>query len=108
MACFFEELIKNQPFFDEHEIALEVLYVDDGSMDKTADEVRKLRERDERVHLLSFSRNFGKEAAMYAGLEHAKGDYVVIMDADLQDPLPCFRRCFRESGRGTIPLPPGG
>ena len=95
VACFFEELIKNQPFFDEHEIALEVLYVDDGSMDKTADEVRKLRERDERVHLLSFSRNFGKEAAMYAGLEHAKGDYVVIMDADLQDPPALLPEMFQ-------------
>ena len=95
VACFFEELIKNQPFFDEHEIALEVLYVDDGSMDKTADEVRKLRERDERVHLLSFSRNFGKEAAMYAGLEHAKGDYVVIMDADLQDPPALLEEMYR-------------
>ena len=48
--------------------------------------MKKLRERDERVHLVSFSRNFGKEAAMFAGLENAGGDYVVIMDVDLQDP----------------------
>ena len=52
----------------------------------TAAEVKKLHEKDERVHLLSFSRNFGKEAAIYAGLNRAKGDYVVIMDSDLQDP----------------------
>ena len=49
-------------------------------------EVKKLREEDERVHLVSFSRNFGKEAAIYAGLQKAKGDLVVMMDGDLQDP----------------------
>lgn len=65
---------------------LELLYVDDGSRDGTVKEVKKLIQRDKRVHLLSFSRNFGKEAAMYAGLENATGDYVVLMDVDLQDP----------------------
>lgn len=83
---FYEELMKNKSFFAETEIDLELLYVDDGSTDKTALEVKKLHEKDPRVHLVSFSRNFGKEAAIYAGLENAKGDYVVIMDADLQDP----------------------
>lgn len=83
---FYEALLKNQAFFDENEIALEILYVDDGSGDGTAAEVKRLREKDERVHLVSFSRNFGKEAAMYAGLENVKGDYVVLMDVDLQDP----------------------
>lgn len=83
---FYEEFIKNAPFLKEKDIAWEILYVDDGSKDHTAAEVKKLRESDERVHLLSFSRNFGKEAAMYAGMEKSKGDYVVIMDVDLQDP----------------------
>ena len=83
---FYEELMKNESFFREKEIELEVLFIDDGSADGTVQEVRKLRERDERVHYVSFSRNFGKEAAMFAGLEHSKGDYVVLMDADLQDP----------------------
>ena len=83
---FYEALLKNQAFFDENEIALEILYVDDGSGDGTAAEVKRLREKDERVHLVSFSRNFGKEAAMFAGLENAKGEYVVLMDVDLQDP----------------------
>ena len=86
VALFYEELIKNQPFFTEEGIELELLYVDDGSRDKTVAEVKKLREKDERVHLVSFSRNFGKEAAMFAGLEAANGDYVVLMDADMQDP----------------------
>ena len=83
---FYEEFIKNESFLKEKEIVWELLYVDDGSKDNTVAEVKKLRESDERVHLLSFSRNFGKEAAMYAGMEKSKGDYVVIMDVDLQDP----------------------
>ncbi len=86
VALFYEELIKNDAFFSEKELELELIYIDDGSRDKTIAEVKKLRERDERVHLVSFSRNFGKEAAMFAGLEAANGDYVVIMDVDLQDP----------------------
>ena len=86
IADFYEELFKNASFFKEKEIEVEVLYIDDGSKDKTAAEVRALHEKDERVHLLSFSRNFGKEAAIYAGLKKSKGDLVVLMDADLQDP----------------------
>lgn len=83
---FYEELFRNAPFFKEKEIEVELLYIDDGSKDRTAEEVKKLRSEDERVHLLSFSRNFGKEAAIYAGLQKSRGDYVVLMDVDLQDP----------------------
>lgn len=83
---FYEELMKNSPFFEKEGLEVEILYIDDGSKDGTVPAVRKLRETDERVHLVSFSRNFGKEAALYAGLEKSKGDYVVVMDADLQDP----------------------
>lgn len=86
VALFYEELMKNDAFFKDKNIEIELLYIDDGSKDRTVEEVKKLRERDERVHLISFSRNFGKEAAMYAGLEKSKGDYVVLMDVDLQDP----------------------
>ena len=64
----------------------EIIFVDDGSSDKTLEEVKELSEKDKCVHYVSFSRNFGKEAAMYAGLKKATGDYVVIMDVDLQDP----------------------
>lgn len=67
-------------------VDLEFLFVDDGSKDKTLEVFRTLSKKDERVHYVSFSRNFGKEAGIYAGLEHSHGDYVVIMDADLQDP----------------------
>ncbi len=62
------------------------VFVDDGSGDGTLRVLRGLREKDERCGYVSFSRNFGKEAAMYAGLQHAKGDYVAVMDVDLQDP----------------------
>ena len=78
--------MKNESFFEKKNIELEFLYIDDGSRDKTPLMVKELRENDERVRLISFSRNFGKESAMFAGLEKSKGDYVVIMDVDLQDP----------------------
>ena len=67
-------------------VSFEFIFVDDGSNDETVSVVKALREQDQRVKFVSFSRNFGKEAAMYAGLQKAKGDFVVIMDADLQDP----------------------
>jgi len=69
-------------------VRFELIFVNDGSKDGTLGVLRGLKEHDGkgRVRYLSFSRNFGKEAAMYAGLENAKGDFVAIMDADLQDP----------------------
>ena len=66
--------------------ALTMLFVNDGSKDRTLSILRELARKDERVRYLSFSRNFGKEAAMYAGFCNAKGDYVCVMDADMQDP----------------------
>lgn len=86
VADFYKELMKQAPFFQEKGVELEILYINDGSKDNTVAEVKKLHEKDARVHLVSFSRNFGKEAAMYAGLEKSRGDYAVLMDADLQDP----------------------
>ena len=67
-------------------VDLELIFIDDGSKDNTLPVIKELHDKDARVHFVSFSRNFGKEAAIYAGLNHAKGDYVVMMDADLQDP----------------------
>ena len=64
----------------------EYLFVDDGSKDRTLDILQELAEQDDRISYLSFSRNFGKESAVYAGLCNARGDYVVVMDADLQHP----------------------
>lgn len=83
---FYREVLKNEEFFSGKGVELKFLFVDDGSHDGTLDEIKKLSSADKRVHYLSFSRNFGKEAAMYAGLEHAGSEFVVIMDVDLQDP----------------------
>jgi glucosyltransferase len=83
---FWEEIRRVfREFFSEH-YTLELLYIDDGSRDGTLERIRELAEEDPDVKYLSFSRNFGKEAALYAGLEHASGDYVAVMDVDLQDP----------------------
>ena len=65
---------------------IELIFVNDGSKDDTLAKMKQVAALDERVHYLSFSRNFGKEAALVAGLRHATGDYVAVMDADLQDP----------------------
>lgn len=94
VSFFYEELMKNSPFFEAEGLEVEILYIDDGSKDGTVAEVRKLREKDERVHLVSFSRNFGKEAGVYAGFQKARGDYVVMMDADLQDPPSLLPEMF--------------
>lgn len=86
VPLFYAETIKQEEFFHEKGVEFEFVFVNDGSRDKTVEQVRLLHEKDERVHLVSFSRNFGKEAAIVAGFEKAKGDIVVLMDADLQDP----------------------
>lgn len=97
---FYEELMKNSEFFSSRNMDVEVIYVDDGSVDATVSEVKKLHQKDERVGLVSFSRNFGKEAAIYAGFSKAKGDYVVMMDADLQDPPSLLPEMFRYIDEG--------
>ena len=82
-------------------VEFEFLFVDDGSRDGTLPLLRQLAARDARVRVLSFSRNFRKEAGMLAGLQHAKGDFVALMDADLQDPpalLPELYRAVTEEG----------
>ena len=83
------------------EAAVEFIFVDDGSRDGTLAALKELAARDGRVRWLALSRNFGKEAALFAGLEHARGDYVAVMDADLQDPpalLPELLRIVRGGG----------
>ena len=76
-----EKTAGEMPYFD-----FEYIFVDDGSKDKTLERLKELAAYDSKTTYISFSRNFGKEAAMYAGLCNATGDYVAIMDADLQDP----------------------
>ena len=96
----YDEIMKNEEYFRSHDIDTEILFVDDGSKDATVAEVKKLIESDKRVHLLSLSRNFGKEAGIFAGLENANGDYVALMDADLQDPPSLLPKMFDEIFNG--------
>ena len=77
------------------DVSMEYLFVDDGSKDGTLEELVRLRKKDKKVKYIAFSRNFGKEAAMYAGLEHAAGDFVAILDADLQDPPELLVEMYR-------------
>lgn len=91
LPMFYEEITKvtDQMSKDYPELTFEYLFIDDGSKDKTLEIFRSLADKDKRVRYISFSRNFGKESGMYAGLKNAKGNYIVVMDADLQHP-PSF------------------
>lgn len=82
---FYEEIIKTLEKVKEN-YSYEIIFVNDGSNDQTEIEVKKVRKTDKNVILISFSRNFGKEAAIYAGLNNATGDLVALIDADLQHP----------------------
>ena len=93
LPLFYKEMerVRKQDFED---VDFEYIFVNDGSKDKTLEEIKALRKEDKKVRYISFSRNFGKEAAMMAGLEAAKGDYITLMDADLQDPPSLLRRMY--------------
>jgi len=83
----YEELCKiSGSMQEEYGVGFEFLLVNDGSRDNTLPLLRELADKDDRVRYISFSRNFGKEAAMYAGLEKCRGDYISVIDADLQHP----------------------
>ncbi|MDY6155290.1 MAG: glycosyltransferase family 2 protein [Agathobacter sp.] len=87
------------------ELSFEIIIVDDGSTDGTLETAKQLAKSDDRIRYISFSRNFGKEAAMYAGLKNASGKYTAIMDADLQDPpemLPEMYRVITEEGYDAV------
>ena len=84
LPLFYEEMRKVMDEMAQNDF--ELIFVNDGSKDKTLEEIKALRNKDKRVRYISFSRNFGKEAAMKAGLDYSTGDYVTLMDADLQDP----------------------
>ncbi len=102
LPIFYEAFLKETA---QMNVEWEFVFVDDGSRDGTLAGFRALHQRDERVHYISFSRNFGKESAMYAGLEAATGDYIAIMDVDLQDPpslLPEMLRGIEEDGYDCV------
>ena len=93
LPLLYPELVKVSQGMPEQ--AFEFLFVNDGSRDKTLVLLKELAQNDDRVKYISFSRNFGKEAAMYAGLENAKGDYVAFMDADMQDPPSLLTQMYK-------------
>ena len=87
LPYFYKEICRvAEEMKSSHGADFEFIFVDDGSRDNTLSIARELHKQDERVRYISFSRNFGKEAGILAGLKAAKGDYVAMMDADLQDP----------------------
>ena len=92
LPIFYKEINKISKEMDY--VNFEFLFVDDGSKDNTLKIVKDLASDDSRVKYISFSRNFGKEAAMNAGLSYSKGDYVVVMDADLQDPPKYLKEMY--------------
>ena len=94
IAIFYENFIAEMAKFQNPNF--EIIFVDDGSTDSTLNQLKQLATKDSRVKYISFSRNFGKEAAMYAGFKHAKGDFVAIMDADLQDPPSLLTQMFQK------------
>lgn len=94
IPLFYEELLKNLKGFPKT-VEFEILFINDGSKDDTLKIVKDLAKKDSKVKYISFSRNFGKEAAIFAGLENATGDYVTLMDADLQDPPSLLKEMYQ-------------
>lgn len=112
VPCYNEEQVINM-FYEETKKVLEQIsenytyefvFIDDGSKDNTLNLLKKLRNENEKVTIISFSRNFGKEAGIYAGLNNATGDLVVIMDADLQHPPKIILEMVKgiEEGYDTV------
>ena len=102
LPLFYKEVNKVSETMDEE---FEFIFVNDGSKDKTLKVIKNLSTLDKRCKYINFSRNFGKEAAMYAGLELSTGNYIIIMDADLQDPpslLPKMLKLIKEEGYDSV------
>lgn len=105
LPIFYKELCRVSN--EMKELDFEILFVNDGSKDNTLDILRDFAKKDDRVRYISFSRNFGKEAGMYAGLSNATGDYVTLMDADMQDPpemLKGMYKSIKEEGYDCVAL----
>ena len=94
LPLFYEEMERVRKKDFEGIVEFEYIFVNDGSKDNTLKIIKELNQKDPKVRYRSFSRNFGKEAAMYAGLEAAEGDYVTLMDADLQDPPALLKQMY--------------
>ena len=103
IPLFYQEAVRVEKQMSNFEF--EIIFVNDGSSDRTMEVILEHAEKDEQVKYIDFSRNFGKESAIYAGLTSASGDYVVMMDADLQDPpalLPEMMRAIKEEGYDSV------
>jgi len=102
ISCYNEEETI-EPFYKEiskvmndmNKVSFELIFIDDGSIDNSLKLMKSLHKKDDRVRYISFSRNFGKEAAMYAGLKASTGDYVAVMDVDLQDPPKLISEMYK-------------
>ena len=93
LPIFYKELDKISK--EMSDVTFEMMFINDGSKDNTLEILRDLSKKDKRVRFISFSRNFGKEAGMYAGLSNVIGDYVAIMDADMQDPPELIKEMYK-------------
>lgn len=102
IPLFYKEIKK---VFSKINYKLELIFVEDGSKDKTLELIRELSKKDKEANYISLSRNFGKEAAMWAGLKHSTGDYITVMDCDLQDPptlIPEMLRLIEEEDYDVV------
>ena len=104
LPIFYRKICEVEGRYLYQMVDVDVLFIDDGSDDGTLSIMKDLARGDGRIHYISFSRNFGKESAIYAGLEHATGDYVAIMDADLQDPPELLPKMLEEVMTGKSNL----
>jgi glycosyltransferase involved in cell wall biosynthesis len=95
----FYQAVRRELKLDPCEV--EIVFINDGSTDQTAEQAKALAQVDEQVLLINFSRNFGKEPALFAGLEYATGDAVIPMDVDLQDPISVIPRLITEWQKGA-------
>jgi glycosyltransferase involved in cell wall biosynthesis len=103
LPLFYEEMCRVESIMKKE--LFELIFVDDGSSDNTLNVIEELAKKDKQVKYLSFSRNFGKEAAILAGLDASSGDYVTLMDADLQDPpamLPEMLEIIENEGYDSV------
>ena len=95
LPLFYSKILQvTKKLQSEFQVDFELVFIDDGSKDNTLHEIKEINSKDRRVKYLSFSRNFGKESAIYAGLKHSNGDYICLIDADLQHPPKLIREMY--------------
>lgn len=102
IELYYSEFVKVMNTLDGADY--ELIFVDDGSSDATLAKIKELSAESKRVKYISFSRNFGKEAAIYAGLKYASGDFVCTMDVDLQDPIELLKQMYTEIKKGEYDI----